>query len=518
MRFIRCFSEIGFFLILIIFSATVSDCFGATYYIDYQTGLDSNNGVSTIAPWQRAPGMAGFAGSYSHSAGDIFVFKGGVTWPASVFPMRIQNSGSGVSCDLNSATSTCDQYVGGQQCGSFGSPSCNGGAAWGTGYPVFDGEASANFQSGLLVSSQKSYFIINGLKIIRTGDTSTGSGQALLLDGGSSKEVKNCWIEPNAVNHFADSCTGGGSKTYFHGNTLKKGGRVVVSCEDNIYDDYQFYDNIFYGGGDYDSHNYHTDGFMIQSDASGSAKFTNVRVYRNKFLGDWSKGGTALIYSSSNSGKYGIKHFYIYNNQFAYDNNTGGDSLTQFIRLVGESSGAVGIADVKIYNNTFDGQASVARPGQCIATYYKVTDIDIQNNIFSGCGSGVLLDTGIGGTITIEHNLYYAIGQWYIDQSGTSRYCNADMSNCRNVGLESLTPQGQYADPKFVASPSGGVIGSGNWHLQSKSPAYNAGANLSIYFTTDIEGQPRPNSAWTLGAYEGSTGIFGPTNLKVISK
>ena len=57
----------------------------ATYYIDYSSGSDSNNGQSESSAWQRAPGMNGFAGSYSHVAGDQFIFKGGVTWPNSVF-------------------------------------------------------------------------------------------------------------------------------------------------------------------------------------------------------------------------------------------------------------------------------------------------------------------------------------------------------------------------------------------------------------------------------------------------
>src|SRR5664280_3358934 len=74
--------------------------FAATYYIDYSSGSDSNSGTSTNAPWQRAPGMVAFSGSYSHSAGDVFIFKGGVTWPASSLGMVITQGGSATNPDI----------------------------------------------------------------------------------------------------------------------------------------------------------------------------------------------------------------------------------------------------------------------------------------------------------------------------------------------------------------------------------------------------------------------------------
>lgn len=30
---------------------------GATYYVDYSTGSDANNGTAKATPWKRAPGM-----------------------------------------------------------------------------------------------------------------------------------------------------------------------------------------------------------------------------------------------------------------------------------------------------------------------------------------------------------------------------------------------------------------------------------------------------------------------------
>jgi hypothetical protein len=78
---------------LLLLVALVWPCLATTYYIDYSSGLDSNNGTSKSTPWKRDPYMVGFAGSYTHAAGDIHIFKGGVTWIYSsgdhLFPMII---------------------------------------------------------------------------------------------------------------------------------------------------------------------------------------------------------------------------------------------------------------------------------------------------------------------------------------------------------------------------------------------------------------------------------------------
>src|SRR5712664_501247 len=70
------------------------------FYVDFATGLNSNNGTSTSTPWKSAPGMntasacGGATHSYSPVPGDHFNFKGGVTWPKDCFPFNITNSGT----------------------------------------------------------------------------------------------------------------------------------------------------------------------------------------------------------------------------------------------------------------------------------------------------------------------------------------------------------------------------------------------------------------------------------------
>lgn len=67
----------------------------ATYYIDWESGNDSNNGTSTNTPWKRHPDMQGFGGgSFTAQPGDRFILKGGVTWPNAALSLYITDNGT----------------------------------------------------------------------------------------------------------------------------------------------------------------------------------------------------------------------------------------------------------------------------------------------------------------------------------------------------------------------------------------------------------------------------------------
>ena len=91
---------------------------GRTFYIDYSSGSNSNQGTQA-APWKTHPYMqaaaactgTGSAPSYSHQAGDHFIFKGGVTWPASCFSMVVMAGGTASASDYYGAC-----YTGGSVC------------------------------------------------------------------------------------------------------------------------------------------------------------------------------------------------------------------------------------------------------------------------------------------------------------------------------------------------------------------------------------------------------------------
>ena len=71
-----------------------------TFFVDFAGGSESNSGTSEASPWKRAPGMQGFEHAYTPQAGDHFIFKGGVTWPNSVFPLNATGEGTSSAEDV----------------------------------------------------------------------------------------------------------------------------------------------------------------------------------------------------------------------------------------------------------------------------------------------------------------------------------------------------------------------------------------------------------------------------------
>jgi hypothetical protein len=72
--------------------------FATTYYIDYGSGSDSNNGTSKASPWQNAPGMqtcASLCNSTIINGGDSIILKGGVTWPNASFMWALPGGATG---------------------------------------------------------------------------------------------------------------------------------------------------------------------------------------------------------------------------------------------------------------------------------------------------------------------------------------------------------------------------------------------------------------------------------------
>ena len=113
-----------------------------TYYIDFASGSDSNAGTSKTAPWQRAPGMNGFAGTYIHIAGDRFIFKGGVTWDATIAPWTNTNSGTAGNVDYYGVDNTW--YTG----GSWTRPIFDGGGGTSGAVSVTNGSPTVTWISG----------------------------------------------------------------------------------------------------------------------------------------------------------------------------------------------------------------------------------------------------------------------------------------------------------------------------------------------------------------------------------
>jgi hypothetical protein len=134
-----------------------------------------------------------------------------------------------------------------------------------------------------------------------------------------------------------------------------------------------------------------------------------------------------------------------------------------------------------MYNNT------IYNTGTVVGIYVGNTTgliANIKNNIVSTTGTGYALnDIGANNTINDSNNLVY----------GTNKY-SGTWAKTGNVEL----------DPLFVSAGT-------NFHLQSASPAINAGAYLGL--ASDIEGNPIIGAP-DIGAYEYQSGNSSRMHLR----
>ena len=479
-----------------------SVCFGTNYYADHSKGSDSSSGTSTSTPWQHVPGMSGCSSNCASTTpqpGDTFIFKGGETWTL---------HGSNDTLLFLAASGTAGNkitYIGGQQLE----------IPWGAGYPVFDG-GGVQGAKVIYAMTARSYITIDGIKVINAGYSADGSGCGIFLSGGSGVEVKNCLLDTNAVNALAFSTSTAGNGFYMHHNTIKNSGRVHILIGDTTFDDMRIYNNLHEGVGTYNPKSYHGDGFMIGADGTSDYGITNLKIYNNKFYGNWSSGATAAIYlnGTGNGGAalYSTKDVYIYNNVIAFENNT--CTFPPF------SPGAITVyngrhSNINIFNNTISGDACTTQPitGVFLAL---VVNASVRNNIISGVDNAIIIASGASGTITVDSNLFNTVyGNHLIwDEKKSSRYDTCDAAQAAGFG----TTYCSNADPKFMVRPGSGVTGSANWAIQAISPAKDHGANLGAPFNVDIRGIPRPQgAAWDIGAYEySSTSMGAPSNFRKI--
>lgn len=461
-----------------------SHAYAVTYYVDYAGGSDSNKGTSTSTPWKYAPGMSGVSGvpaGTTLSIGDTVILKGGVTW---TYTSKIANlwviPTSGIT------------IKGGQRLDM----------PWGRGYPVLDASGTtSNMRSGIVING-KSNITIDGIKIYNTEyDPSGGSGISF---SGVIKnlEVKNCYLDHTGDQSFKGGPANGSSHILIHDNITSNVGRLFIAVQDSTnVDDIQIYNNTFLGPGSWPGglNGVHGDGIMIGSACTSANNcLTNLSIHHNKFSGDWAVGSTALIFlnngTAAGKSQYGGNHVQIYNNQLTID--TDGVISPSLIYIWSKWN------DVKIYNNTFGAYIASKPISSCLMINDYATNIQVYNNIFSGCTSAAI---SLGASdnyqsIKADYNFY---------STDSVRLLNGwpGGKDCRTISACQAPPfnqelHGKYGDPMFLTLPNG-TPGSGNWNILAFSPAVDAGVSLTSYFTNDINNTPRPQGyLWDIGAFE----------------
>ena len=428
----------------------------ATYYIDFTGGSDSNNGTAKVTSWQHAPGMAGFTGSYSHTAGDRFIFKGGTTWPASALPLTIANDGASSNRDYYGIDDTW--YTG----GSYSKP-------------IFDGEYTDNT---LIMITNVDHVNIDGLELKRVTHATLNWGYGLIVGGDTTNvTISNCYLHGWRTGAATDDAHGGVIIAYGPATST-----VIENCEiensensaawsgvavrmvgvirnseihdvssavlfTTDFDGSQLY-NVSYPQPGFDV-SYHANGVYLDPQAMG----TTTGYIRNSTFHDVD-GGANMAYPNPYDATV-----YVYNNLFyGVISDQMAIEIDPYDYGQNQTSGAV-----YIYNNT--GSLESGQPFVHVVDRGgapKLATLVVRNNHL--IGTGVTVHDGVVGTV------------------------------------DSVTSNTNLMQTLAAAATDGYTLG-GLWEPTASGDGVDAGVDLSGVFAADRNGEVR-TAPWDIGTYE----------------
>lgn len=468
------------------------------YYIDYVNGDDANNGVTKGLPWKRVPGMVGFTGTYSHNSGDIFIFKGGITWDSAALPVTIGYSG--ISGDIDTYTVDKTWYS---------------GASWSQ--PIFDMELTDTV--GIDISN-KDYITVNDINIIKPGDEPVYDSMIRIqnannisiqnciidaVDGAGDatpiyiKDIDGLTIDNNYIRGRGDGANPDGilirpwlnMKNIIIRNNeismLNDGGdgiHIDVESDNNDIDRMM----VNYGPIIIENNLFHDiSGVKTGIILIGGAKDLIIRY--NKFYGTidtsvairFGQGGRGYDMDGTAGGPY----YYWYENNKVYYNILYHSSLSYpswggYLNFV-DTDRAKMSTENYVYNNVV--YADGTYPNNQRGVFFEGDNGNIwtlENNIFMGLTDGIIG----GSSATINNNIFYNN-----ESDGT-------------IGMNPITSDPAFVDPN-----------SGNFYYQSMSAAIDRGIDWGQI--RDSGNDTMQGLAWDIGVYEYLGPVPSPpTNLR----
>jgi hypothetical protein len=448
-----------------------------TYYIDFSTGSDANNGISESTPWQRAPGMQGFTGAYVHHAGDRFIFKGGVTWLSSAFPMTIGNGGTAGNSDYYGVDKAW--FTG----ASWAKPILDGQYAvanvivlQNTDYLVIDNleishiSTPTNFGNGLIAGGCPQNLLMENLYLHgwRTTAASDDAHGAVIFNYGAC--AMNSWSNVVLTDSVVTNSENSGNGTQ-NGVALRQVQTIENSTIHDVssavlftanFNNNSLY-NVSYPDGNYGfDQTYHTNGIYLDG-AGMSASY----VYGNR-IHDIS-GGANQIYPNPHGGQTD----YIFNN-IIYGVQSAQLPIEIDTYDYGYPGSNTGI--VYVYNNTIVNYKADSPAIHVVQTGRDRPALNVlvaENN--QVIGTGAYLTDAIQGSnvnsLTANDNL---------------------IQDPTTASSQGYALSGLYAP----AGPNGSTVGAGTAVPCPSCSGINQ----------DVSGKPRPQSQWDIGAYQYASG------------
>lgn len=144
-----------------------------------------------------------------------------------------------------------------------------------------------------------------------------------------------------------------------------------------------------------------------------------------------------------------------------------------------------------VYGINFSGVTCIGIQCARTSNVYNNTVYNVDTGIYTtDSGTPLLKNNAVFNTDTADYSgTFSTLGSNNASQDGTAPGTDIDLSG-------------------YTASAIWTDAANGNFSLVSGSPLYDAGTDLSAYFTTDIAGTTR--SSWDIGAFEFVSGGSGP--------
>jgi MYXO-CTERM domain-containing protein len=431
------------------------NAFAATYYVDYASGADSNDGASKASAWRNAPGMAGCAAScatHTLGAGDHVVFKGGVTWPASALPLAIAHGGS-----------TNDPVHYGVD------PTWFAGNAWAR--PVFDDGGAA---STLFVSFDADNAVVDDIEM--TGLRWSSSG----------KQVAYVW--------FGEHVNVTVSNAYLHG----------WSHTSSASDDLDVFASALYGGapwaekqlvlgctiGGPSASGPDTDAGMAWH-GGGVVRNTVVRNMPNGFL------PTAQNAEISHNAIGPIVYSFSGRHENAIEDNHVAGTLEVFGNVIHDTVSGVSAIFVGGYDNTvyvYDNllYATPSPPPITLETRGYSENAYVYNNTIVAVGSQPCVATVTGAT---------SVAVKLLELRNNHCISEGPLSNGSYLGTPLVT--NNLVQTHAQSATAGYDLLHAYAPMSSSAPTVDQGVSLANVFGDDLSGVARPQgAAWDIGAYE----------------
>lgn len=455
---------------------------GTTYYIDFAAGSNSNNGLASGTAWKCHPYMKTGCGSglptYSHTAGDVFCFKGGVTWDATAFPMVMTGAGSGAAGK--------DFYG---ACGGFG-----------TGRPIFNMGGAELSPNNRAVVFSNNYIRLSNIEftgLYWTGAVAWQQDTFIVLGSSTNSEIDNNYF------HGWTHATGGGTTdaiTVVVGDTHYPNDGVNTTFHDNLIDgadtDLVSGANCVFGGPPiiYDN--------IIRNSACGVIQNGGQQFYGNQIYNVYRSFQASMhgnAYESNCDDNLQFFNNLLYNT----DKTTASSAAAAGVNIIiSPISGKTTVAYNNIMYNTPAGNVfGVDGPSACGGASSGGTVYVYNNTVFCGPASAATQPcignvTGGVRTFVIKNNLLITT-----DADGFTAACGASCTASNNlIKTEAQATAGGFTN---ASSPAYTVTSGSAFTV-------DVGADVSATCsgcTADYSSVVRPqNSLWDVGATEWTTG------------